>query len=126
MWSLRKAASTGLVLKPETKQVQGPDEEPLISLWWARRILASSCWLPPRAHPSESYQKSLADWMACGERSSYMRAQAQLARSWERYFLAGPAECAAMSGSFVWPRVYEARPRRCEILLDGGGRGVRL
>src|SRR4051812_3894772 len=92
MWSFMNAASTGLVLKPETKQVQGPLLPGAMSRWWARRISASSCRLPPSPQPSESYQKSLAFWTAAGLRCSYLSAQAHSARVCERYlrFSAGP------------------------------------
>src|SRR5262245_51767751 len=60
---------------------------------------ASSCPLPPRAHPSESYQNSLAVWTAFSLRCSYRRPHAHSASVCERYFLLGSACPLAMGSS---------------------------
>src|SRR5262245_35461464 len=124
MWPLRNAASTGLVLKPETNALHGPDPFalPAISRWCARRMCASSCPLPPSAHPSESYRNNFAALIASGLSCSYVSEHAHSARSCDRYRLASDAlGCVeAMSGG-----LRGGRGGGCGVYHGGRGMGER-
>src|SRR4030095_4623551 len=77
MSALRNAASTGLVLKPLTNDVQV--FLPPIALKWLSMISTSCCCDPPRAQPKLSNRNSLAGGIGWGEIESYVRSAAHSA-----------------------------------------------